>query len=571
MKRTARHPETHARLLAATCGFAIALAVGGTLAHTAGAFSAPRMSEAHSTDLPSFRTSLFAGSGDCAFCHTSDGEVLRDSQGNDLSMPEDWRATMMANSFRDPFFQATLEREVALRPHRQGEIEDMCLRCHAPMAHTQAHYDGTGPLSLAHARLSPLAAEGVSCTVCHQIQPDNLFGEESWDGNYIIRDSAEIFGPYEGVYQWAMISALGYTPKFGAHMLTSEHCATCHTLFTPIVDEAGKTLGRFPEQTPYLEWRNSIYADAANAVSCQDCHMPVIDDPVYISHDPPVTERSPFWKHHFVGGNTFMLSLMRDNIERLGVTAEERHFDMTIERTRRQLREDTATLAVVATELEPDHATVVVRVENLTGHKLPTGYPARRAWLRFVARDGDGNALFESGAWDNSGDIHGVGEDWQPHRDLIADPAHVQVYEGIMADLQGRRTTSLLSAASYLKDNRLPPRGFRADGPYYADTAIIGDAATDANFNREAGVEGSGSDRVAYRFPLSGHPPETIRIEVELLYQSIIPLFARNLAEPDTPGGLDFLELYAQRHNQPEWVARVERLLVARPSAWTIY
>lgn len=39
----------------------------------------------------------------------------------------------------------------------------------------------------------------------------------------------------------------------------SGNCATCHTLFTPYVDNEGNVAGEAPEQTPYLEWKNSIY------------------------------------------------------------------------------------------------------------------------------------------------------------------------------------------------------------------------------------------------------------------------------------------------------------------------
>ena len=41
-----------------------------------------------------------------------------------------------------------------------------------------------------------------------------------------------------------------------------------------------------------------------------------------------------------------------------------------------------------------------VRVRNLTGHKLPTGYAeGRRMWLTVEARDGNGTKFWESGAY----------------------------------------------------------------------------------------------------------------------------------------------------------------------------
>lgn len=67
---------------------------------------------------------LFSASEDCAFCHTSSSRALIDSQGNDLSIYHDWGSTMMANSFRDPVFQAKLESEQRRNPHLSAAIED---------------------------------------------------------------------------------------------------------------------------------------------------------------------------------------------------------------------------------------------------------------------------------------------------------------------------------------------------------------------------------------------------------------------------------------------------------------
>ena len=81
------------------------------------------------------------------------------------------------------------------------------------------------------------------------------------------------------------------------------------------------------------------------------------------------------------------------------------------------------------------------------------------------------------------------------HYDVITDPGQVQIYEAVMGDAAGQVTHSLLGATTYLKDNRLPPRGFRLDGPEHPHTAIRGGAADDANFNSG----GSGRDEVTYR------------------------------------------------------------------------
>lgn len=95
----------------------------------------------------------------------------------------------------------------------------------------------------------PLAGDGVSCTVCHQILPRNL-DAASFTGNFEIGRAREIFGPYDDVFTRPMQNDVNYTPKFGAHTQDSALCATCHTLFTPILDAKGRlrdsSRNRFP-------------------------------------------------------------------------------------------------------------------------------------------------------------------------------------------------------------------------------------------------------------------------------------------------------------------------------------
>ncbi len=525
-----------------------------------------------STGLPlqRFQSSLFSGAGNCASCHLSDGFVLTTSEGEDVSMPQDWRSTMMANAFHDPYFQAVIEREVALRPGLKGLIEDECLTCHAPVGRTQAHYDGATEYSLETARQSALAKEGVSCTVCHQIQPDNLGTHASYSGHYIINGSRTIFGPYADVDPFTMQSSVGYTPVFGAHKQQSELCATCHTLFTPILNEQNEIIGEFPEQTPYLEWKNSEYASIGKLQSCQDCHMPKTNEPIIITNFPPGDPRTPFWRHHFVGGNAFMLTMLQNNIDTLGLRASTAQFQTTIDRTLKQLRERTAVLEITNAEVVGGDAQVTVRVTNLAGHKLPTAYPTRRAWLHFTARDRSGTVLFESGAWDERDEIVGIVPGMEPHHDLITSGTQVQIYESVLGDKDSSPTISLLSAVQYLKDNRIPPKGFLSTGPDIQHTSIIGEAADDPNFNRDGATEGTGTDIVTYRFPLTV-AVEEISFEVRMVFQTIQPRHVDVFRDSPTPAGAAFLEMYDAMDNDPVPVASAFAKLVSDEDQWVIY
>lgn len=499
-------------------------------------------------ELTDATSSLFSGSANCAFCHDQWGRGLTDDRGQDVSIGTDWRATMMAHSFKDPLWRAVMEYEVEQRPGLKGFIENKCLTCHAPMARTQAGHEGTRELSFATAKGMPLAGDGVSCTLCHQIQPEDLGKPVSFTGQYKIGEDRQIFGPYDEVFVRPMQHHVDYTPQFGTHTQDSNLCATCHTLFTPILDSDGTVTGEFPEQVPYLEWRNSVYAKRGR--HCQDCHLPRLDEPIKISSRPPwLDPREPFWRHQFAGGNAFLLTLLKDHSERLEVNAEPQQFDQLISQTRQQLTQ--AATIKVRGNIADGTLSLRVNVENLAGHKFPTGHPYRRAWLHVRVSDAGGQVVFESGGTDAEGRMAGMVSDYAPHHDVITEPGQVQIYEAVMGDSTGRATRSLLGAATYLKDNRLPPRGFRPDGPDSAHTATRGSAAQDANFN----ARGNGRDQVTYRIPIR-RPSELLVAEVELLYQAVPPEAVQHLLDNSGPAATEFNRLYATASKKPEVVQR---------------
>lgn len=496
-------------------------------------------------------SSLFSGSGTCAFCHEQWDGALLDAQGNNVSITEDWRSSMMAHSFADPLWQARMEAEVADHPELRGFIEDKCMTCHAPMARTQFRQDEQQPLSLKQARAMELAHDGVSCTLCHQIQPANLGRQEGFDGGYVIETDRKIFGPYTNVVTMPMRNHVNYTPGFGKHVQESGLCATCHTLFTPILDEEGQQMGEFPEQVPYLEWKNSIYPQQNR--HCQDCHMPRLDEPIKITARPPwIGKREPFWRHSFLGANTFMLQLLADPESGLAARAETGAYVRQLGLTREFLRGKAARLTA-SSEWEEDELQLRVKVENLTGHKFPTGYPARRAWLRVEVCDAEGRTIFLSGDHDEKGRVIGARKDgYFPHMQEISGSDQVQVYGAVMGDASGDATTYLLRASSYLKDNRIPPKGYAMDGPHVAMTAPRGAASADPEY-----TDGKGMDRILYRIALPDHVIQG-HVRVALLYQSVPPDEVEELIASDRPAAVAFAERYHRADNAPETVQSLE-------------
>ena len=202
-----------------------------------------------------------------------------------------------------------------------------------------------------------------------------------------------------------------YTPKHGPHVQDSKLCATCHTLFTPILDADGRITGEFAEQVPYLEWRNSVYPQRGR--HCQDCHMPRLDEPIKISSRPPwLQPREPFWRHQFAGGNTFMLTMLKDHARQLEPNAEPEQFDRMIAKARQQLGE----AATLTAEGQRDGGTLSLarRRGEPHGHKFPTGHPYRRAWLHVRVSDPAGRVVFESGGFDDEGRIRRQAGDHAP-------------------------------------------------------------------------------------------------------------------------------------------------------------
>jgi hypothetical protein len=504
---------------------------------------------AQSLPLPTSESSLFTGSANCNNCHVSGGgvNVLKDSLGNDLTPAKFWRSTMMANSAKDPYWQAKVEAEVNENPHLKSQIEDKCTTCHIPMGRTQAVWDGEEYYALDDAIGNPLAMDGVSCTVCHQIQPDNFGMPSSFSGGYIIDSSRVIYGPYEDIEGDIMTSGILFEPRYGPHMLQAELCATCHTLYTNYVDDNGEVAGVFPEQMPYWEWKASQYP--AMEISCQTCHVPAINEEIIISSLPQsgLTAKSPFYKHHFVGGNTFMLTLLKNNAMAIGVTASAEHFDSTIALTRRQLQNKTIDLSVNTTQ-ENNNLFIDVNLQNKTGHKFPTGYPARRAWIHLTVVNATGDTLFESGAFNSNGEIISQGESYFSHFDTINHYSDVQVYEAVMGDVNSNETKTLLRAASYLKDNRIPPIGFSGSAENYEDIAVRGLAEYDLNFNESSG----GSDKVTYVVNVRGQNSGNFTIYTEIIYQSINPGDIDHLRQHETDKVQTFLGYYDNETKIPE-------------------
>lgn len=266
--------------------------------------------------------------------------------------------------------------------------------------------------------------------------------------------------------------------------------------------------------------------------------------------------RSAFSQHAFVGGNAYMVGVLRDFGEELEVTASTEHFNATIARTVDLLQSRAAKIGFQDVRLSGSDLTASVVVESQVGHKFPTGFPSRRLWLHFTVRDAAGNVVFESGGINPDGSIVDNDNDadstkYESHYLTINRPDQVQIYETIMQDTEGDVTTTLLKGAGYVKDNRLLPSGFDK-GAAAADFAVHGQAAKDEDFV-------GGKDVVRYAINL-GDTQGPVTVAVELLYQSIGYRWAENLRQHEANEIARFLSYYEAVPNLPVAVtsAKVE-------------
>ncbi len=363
---------------------------------------------------------LFQVSERCFPCHNG----MKSGSGEDASIGLEWGASLMANSSRDPYWQASVRRETLDHPQAQRQIENECAICHMPMTTYSAREAGTSGEVFAylpfdeHKRTNEFAQDGVSCSVCHQITPENLGTSASFNGGFRVGPPTATgvhpeYGPFDitgGRMHVMQTSSGGFQPDAGSQIRSAELCASCHTLTTEARGDGGKVIGALHEQMPYQEWSHSDYRGER---TCQSCHMPEVSQGAPISSVLGVARAGA--RHHvFVAADFFMLRMLGRYAGQLGVVAPAENLAVAADRTVAYLGTAAARLTISPLELRAGRLEADIEVSNLGGHKLPTAFPSRRAWLHVVVRDGGGRVLFESGALNADGSIRGNRNDLDP-------------------------------------------------------------------------------------------------------------------------------------------------------------
>lgn len=608
-----------------------------------------------------------------------------DGKPVNISPYSQWSTSPMGLAGRDPIFFAQLESEQIFHadmnqgatPAQRGAlralIQDTCLQCHGNMGQRQSAIDrhaatgDCGQFSRADATAVPfpnddahwpqqaqaatyagLARDGISCTSCHQLALDEeaaQFADAPWNacirqkqkslnptfsglaatfsGSFPIGAAEDVNGPFPDPLTKPMQNSLRVVPEHSEGMLSSEVCASCHSIHLPVLDreqpeekcmpqtDPPDPFRCFPkryEQTTYPEWAFSAYRSGmlgkqplpagpgATPQTCQQCHMPGTDSAGHplkskiaaieeYSNYPQTDYRLPaedidlpvrenYAQHQLVGLNVFLIEMAQQFPQFLGIRSADpglggmnvAPLQVTENAMVHQASTRTAVLKVDPKWDAPTQTlSAEVSVDNLAGHKFPSGVSFRRAFIEFRVEDANGKLLWASGRsndqgvlidqagkpikgefWWEAGCSKRLPNAWQPHYEEITAQDQAQIYQELITNAAGQLTTSFLGISHHPKDNRLQPHGFLEQRARVLIAAAFGDKTPiksperfpmDENLGVAVGPEGeakidpdyhngSGVDRLRYLVRGLGSKPA--RVSATLHYQSIPPFYQQD-------------------------------------------
>ncbi len=411
----------------------------------------------------------------CQQCHQTDNVQ------KPIPIYDSWAGSMMAQSARDPIFYATL----AVSNKLYTTSGEYCIRCHSPTGWLAGHSEDFTGQSLAGTDF-----DGVQCDYCHRAgDPLNPDTSLSTSPNYSVPGYGNgMHAVQKTAYpkRGPLDSLSGPHPTlYDPFQKTSEMCGVCHDVSNPFqaqdrTQQAPYEYG--PLERTYSEWALSAFASEGDSGTCQSCHMKDTSGYVCVYS---YSYRDQMAKHDLTGGNTFVPDILQDFWTGLDTAAlanaKQRATTMLHSAANLQVQSLHVGDSVIAT----------VRITNLTGHKLPTGYPeGRRMWIELIGTGAGGDTVFHSGVY-------------TPDSAQLIHDSQLKVYQivgGISDSLSA--TAGIPAGASFhfvlndtiLSDNRIPPKGFSnaayqsrkanpvaanyTDGQYWDDTKYFLPAST---------------------------------------------------------------------------------------------
>jgi len=442
----------------------------------------------------------------CQQCHQSNVSSHR------VPIQDEWSGSMMAQAARDPVFYAAL----AIANKDRSSSGEFCIRCHSPMGWLSGHSEDFTGQSLAGTDF-----DGVQCDYCHRtgdpLNPDSTISMVS---NYLVPGYGNGMhavqkyvypkrGPFDSLSGW-------HTTLYDPFQKSSSLCGICHDVSNPYyaADQTQQPPYAYaPLERTYSEWAESWYATQGDSGTCQSCHMGDTSGYACLYSSD---YREHLARHDLTGGNTFVQGILPDfwnGLDTSALSFSRQRATATLHRA--------ASLDVNAVNLG-DSVLADVRITNLTGHKLPTGYPeGRRMWIELIGKDINGDTIFHSGVYD-------------PDSAKLISDSQLKVYQvlqGISDSLsvisgvpKGVSFHFVLNDTTIV-DNRIPPKGFTNAGFAQRNASPIGVSYAD------------GQNWDDTRFVL---PSSAVTITASLMYQTISREYVSFLRDENTSNGFDW-------------------------------
>ena len=448
----------------------------------------------------------FAKVQQCLMCHSNTKNGSADPYFS-------WQGGMMAQAARDPVFRAAL----AIANQDVEGVGEFCLRCHAPRGWLEGRStpaDGSA--------LNREDMYGVSCDVCHR-KVDPLSDEAKQlakrvppgygNAMVVIDPDNKVRGPY-GDGKGAMPHRVLKSP----YHASSQLCAVCHNVSNPL---HAKDVNTQPPhayghiERTYSEWALSDFAKQGREGTCQSCHYPTVPGGGQASRFGDL-HRDYFVMHGPVGGSTWVQEATY--LIWNGKDMDRKALEAGKERARELLKTAAKLELTIAGEQR-----ATLRITNLTGHKLPTGYPeGRRMWVHAEFADADGRMISQIGQYGEKKDTLFGNPVAVP---TLLDAEATRVYESLpgLSDEQAAKHGKSAGASFHfvlndviVKDNRIPPKGFKNHS--FAEHQCEPIGATYA--------DGQHWDDVELALPAG-----TVNVHVRLMYQSVSWEYIKFLAE----------------------------------------
>lgn len=502
--------STHVRYT--KLGRAVTLLTGSALF-----ICAPAVARGAPTEPGTLTYPLAPSASQCGMCHAFANPAPQATLPNHSPMV--WQGSAMAHSARDPVFWGALA--LAAQDHPEETID--CVRCHVPSAFLSGRGAAQVPADLLAEDL-----DGIGCDLCHRMLPDP--DVPIGNARYTL-DDTDINGAVAKAGPWTYgQDAPNHSWRQDLEFLPSaDMCGVCHDVTTPrprLRGDGTVIASGFNEQRTYSEWANSAFARAGeDAATCQDCHMPAVEDVAGCAafSESGIVHPTGGRRHDLAGVHLDLTSILQQNYGSAGRDEiDDVFFDAT-----RAAQEAISTQAVALTveapmtfdETRPATLPLTVQLENLSGHKLPTGYSEGRVMWIEVEGLLNGETIFGSGRWrDNA----------------IESDEQVRRYEGIAERLSDGQQNHLLLNDHWRLDTRIPPKGLAPD----PET----DPVTD-RYPLTSDGYWSSVDTVPYEFALSAETqtlldealaagqPATVEVHVRVRYLINTPAYLAQLLE----------------------------------------